>query len=250
MNNLHKFGLLLLLYAGLTVRVNAQENTPTDTSKHPNGATVSKKKYNEGHAIYGITFSRIDLGFTKIMDNGSFTLSDKNSFLKNRAWKTYNFGFDLLQVGYHFSDHFRIFLSGGFDWTYIRLLGDVAFLRNTTTLQYVHTGIDYDKNRLTSSYIRLPLTFEHRFDDGHMRVAYGPIGGFLMQGSQILKNDEQGKLSVRDDFNFTQFKYGAFVRWGYRGLGVYAKYYFNNMFENSPEQDGVKDFTFGIMLGF
>jgi hypothetical protein len=29
-----------------------------------------------------------------------------------------------------------------------------------------------------------------------------------------------------------------------------ANYYMNNMFENSPEQDGLKNFSFGIMLGF
>jgi hypothetical protein len=209
--------------------------------------TAEKKS---GKPIYGITFSRVDLGLAKIVDNGSFTLSDGNRFLKNRPWKTYNFGFDLLQAGYRFNRHFRVYLSGGFDWTYIRLREDIEFLRNTAPLQYRYTGIDYDKNRLTSSYLRIPLTFEHRFANRRIRLAYGPTGDFLLGGSQRFKSDEEGKRKVKDDYNFSQFRYGAFLRWGYAGFGLYAKYYFSDIFENSPSQAGVKHMSFGLMWGF
>src|SRR5690606_2377706 len=76
--------------------------------------TIQLVEKRSPRPIYGITLSRIDLGLAKIVDNGSFTLSDNNSFLKYKPWKTYNFGFDLLQVGYRFNRHFRIYVSGGF----------------------------------------------------------------------------------------------------------------------------------------
>jgi hypothetical protein len=33
-------------------------------------------------------------------------------------------------------------------------------------------------------------------------------------------------------------------------MGIYAKYYFNDMFENSPAQEGLRNFSFGLTLGF
>lgn len=207
-----------------------------------------------GRPIYGITFSRIDLGLAKLMDNGSFTLSDNNRDFRYRPGKTVNFGFDVLQAGYRFNNHFRVFLSGGFDWTYIRLREDIDFLENTTPLTWERSGVDYDKNRLTSTYLRLPLTFEWRSKRysglGRVRFAAGPEGGFLLKGTQRFKSDELGKQKFKDDYNFTQFRYGAFARFGVGGLGIYAKYYFNDIFENSPAQAGLQNFTFGLMLGF
>lgn len=209
--------------------------------------TYSKKP----KVILGITFSRFDLGLATLLDNGSFTLSPENSFLKNRTWKTINVGFDVFQFGYRFNEKFRLFMAAGFDWTHIRLKENIIFERNTAPLTYVQSDIDYKKNRFSSSYLRIPITFEHRFgSDRNLKVAYGPIGGFLLSGSQKFKSDEEGKRKVKDDFNYAKFRYGAFARVGYQSFGLYAKYYFNDMFENSPQQEGLKNLSFGVMLFF
>ncbi|HWK99529.1 MAG TPA: hypothetical protein VNQ55_06265, partial [Parapedobacter sp.] len=215
---------------------------------------VSVERTRESRPIYGITFSRIDLGLVKMIDNGSFTLSDNNRDFRYRPGKTVNFGFDLLQAGYRFNDNFRLFLSAGFDWTYIRLRENIDFLENTTPLTWEESTVDYSKNRLTSTYLRLPLTFElrskHYSGLGRLRFAFGPEGGFLLKGTQRFKSDELGKQKFKDDYNFTQFRYGAFARFGVGSFGIYAKYYFNDLFENSPNQAGLQTMAFGLMLGF
>src|SRR5690606_33632792 len=66
---------------------------------------VTVERTRKSRPIYGITFSRIDLGLVKMVDNGSFTLSDNNRDFKYRPGKTVNFGFDLLQAGYRFNDN-------------------------------------------------------------------------------------------------------------------------------------------------
>ncbi|QNL50428.1 outer membrane beta-barrel protein [Olivibacter sp. SDN3] len=202
--------------------------------------------------ILGITFARFDLGLATLLDNGSFTLSPENNALfRNRTWKTINVGFDVFQFGYRFDEKFRLFMSAGFDWTHLRLQNNVIFERNTTPLTAVESDIDYSKNRFSSSYLRIPITFEHRIGpDRDLRVAYGPIGGFLLNGSQKFKSSEEGKRKVKDDFNYTKFRYGAFARVGYKWVGLYAKYYFNDMFENSPQQEGLKNLSFGVMFFF
>ncbi|GGC25352.1 hypothetical protein GCM10011386_16600 [Parapedobacter defluvii] len=229
----------------------APENEPRKKESHTEVTVDNPRK---SRPIYGITFSRIDLGLVKLIDNGSFTLSDDNRDFRYRPGKTVNFGFDVLQAGYRFNDNFRIFLSGGFDWTYIRLRENIDFLENTTPLTWEHSDIDYSKNRLTSTYLRLPLTFELRSKSysglGRLRFAFGPEGGFLLKGTQRFKSEELGKQKFKDDYNFTQFRYGAFARFGVGSFGIYGKYYFNDLFENSPNQAGLQNFTFGVMLGF
>ncbi|GGG80336.1 hypothetical protein GCM10007415_10960 [Parapedobacter pyrenivorans] len=223
-----------------------------DTKAHDVKVTTDHPR--KSYPIYGITFSRIDLGLVKLIDNGSFTLSDDNRDFRYRPGKTVNFGFDLLQAGYRFNDNFRIFLSGGFDWTYIRLRENIDFLENTTPLEWVDSPVDYSKNRLTATYLRLPLTFElrstHHSGLGRLRFAFGPEGGFLLKGTQRFKSDEHGKQKFKDDYNFTQFRYGAFARFGVGSFGIYAKYYFNDLFENSPAQAGLQNMAFGLTLGF
>lgn len=222
--------------------------------KDSDDVKITVERIRKSRPIYGITFSRIDLGLAKLVDNGSFTLSDNNRDFKYRPGKTVNFGFDLLQAGYRFNDNFRLFLSAGFDWTYIRLREDIDFLENTTPLEWVPSDVDYSKNRLTSTYLRLPLTFElrskHYSGLGRLRFAFGPEGGFLLKGTQRFKSDEFGKQKFKDDYNFTQFRYGAFARFGVGSFGIYAKYYFNDLFENSPEQAGLQTMAIGLMLGF
>lgn len=219
-----------------------------DKEKHDKKVQKYGKK---SKVILGITFSRFDLGLATLLDNGSFTLSPENDFLKNRTWKTINVGFDVFQFGYRFNENFRMFMAAGFDWTHIRLKENIIFERNTSPLTYVQSDIDYKKNRFSSSYLRIPITFEHRFGpDNDIKVAYGPIGGFLLSGSQKFKSDEEGKRKVKDDFNYAKFRYGAFARVGYQSFGLYAKYYFNDMFENSPQQEGLKNLSFGLMLFF
>src|SRR5690606_12101536 len=117
---------------------------------------------------------------------------------------------------------------------------NILFLEDTQPLSYVASDIEYKKNRFSTSYLRIPLTFEIRTKAGvfnnRFRLAAGPIAGILLQGSQKLKSSEEGKRKVKDDFNFAPIRYGAFARIGYGVWGLYTKYYFNDMFVDSPNQ--------------
>lgn len=207
----------------------------------------------EDKVFAGIIFARFDLGLAKMLDNGSLTLSPENEFLKHRSWKSVNVGFDVLQMGYKFTDQFKVKLAAGFDWTHFRLKEDILFLKDTKPLSYVESDVDYSKNRFSYSYLRIPLIFELKTkpkDSGkRITLEVGPVMGILLQGSQKTK-DEEGKRKVKDGFNFAPVTYGGFARFGVGDFGVYTKYYFNDMFVNSPQQEGLKNLSFGFMLFF
>lgn len=228
-------------------------NTDTLVKKKTEKKSASKR-VEDSKLFAGITFGRFDLGLTKMVDNGKGSLSPANEFLDYRAWKSINVGFDVAQIGYKFNDQFRILLAAGFDWTHFRLNKDIIIKKGTRPLEYENSSLHYTKNRFSSSYLRIPLTFEIRSKAGifeeRLRFAAGPIAGILIQGSQKFKSKEQGKTKNIDNYNYAPFRYGAFARVGYGSFGLYAKYYFNDMFRNSPAQKGLKNVSFGVMLFF
>ena len=203
---------------------------------------------------FGITFSRFDIGLATLVDNGSFTLSPQNQFLRYRSWKTSNVGFDLVQFGYRFNNHFKVYVAGGFDWTHIRLRENVTIQKGGDALTYINDDVDFSKNRFSSTYIRVPLSLEFRSKENangkRFRFVAGPEVGLLLGGKVKQISPERGKQKTEDDYHFTKMRYGAVARIGYGNGGLFAKYYFNDMFENSPAQAGLKNFSFGFMFGF
>jgi hypothetical protein len=216
--------------------------------------TIMETPKKEPGFSFDVTVSRIDIGFATLVDNGSFTLSPTNNFLRYRSWKSSNFGLDLLQMGYRFNSSFKIYLSGGFDWTSYRLREDVSIVKGQPVLTHTDDAIDYSKNTFSSVYLRVPLTFYWRSkddNDGHrFHLAGGPITGLLINGHTRHKSKEEGFVKQSGGFNLTKFQYGAFIRAGYGGIGFYAKYYFNDMFEDSPAQKGLRQMSLGATIGF
>lgn len=221
---------------------------------------VSEKTHRAGDdddadgVFAGFTFSRFDLGLAKMLNDGKLALTPENEFLEYRGWKSVNVGFDVLQMGYKFSDQFRMHIAAGFDWTHFRLEDDIIILEDTKPLSYTDSPISYSKNRFSSSYLRIPLSFELQTKTSKsgdkIKLAVGPVMGVLLQGSQKFKSDEEGKRKVKDGFNFAPVTYGGFARLGVGSFGVYAKYYFNDMFIDSPDQEGLKNLSFGLMFFF
>ncbi len=219
-----------------------------------NDSTGNRSHQTYPKAYIGITFSRFDLGLATLIDNGSFTLSPQNQFLRYRSWKTSNVGFDVFQMGVKFSQTFKIYLSGGFDWTLIRLRDNITILPDQPVLTFKPDNINFSKNRFSSSYLRIPLSFDFRSKKdskgNRFHFVIGPDGGFLLDGMVKQISKEFGKQKIDDTYHFATFRYGGFFRIGYGDFGIFAKYYVNDMFENSPEQDGLKNFSFGFTLGF
>ncbi|MEX8548225.1 MAG: outer membrane beta-barrel protein [Mucilaginibacter sp.] len=267
--------LITAMFCGLFTTVFAQ--TKTDSAKTKTDTVKIKKKTfkliiggdtktKEGvkmvepeaaiqtsHFNFGLTFSRFDLGFARLVDNGSFTLSQKNQFLDYKGGKTAYVGFDVLQLGYRFNPYFKIYLAGGFDWTLIRLRQNITILENLSELNFRNEPINFSKNRFSSSYLRIPLAFDFRTKDdkrgNKFHFTVGPEIGFLLNGKVKQISDEMGKKKFYDNYHFKQFRYGYYARAGYKNLGLFVKYYGNDMFENSPDQNGLKNLNFGLTFG-
>lgn len=267
MNN-NIFPTILLFIMGLTpLMSNAQmtyKKETNDSTSHSvrieigktddpeNGIKKDEMTYPRSYG--GITFTRVDWGFSRLSDGGSFTLTEQNQFLNYK--KASNFGFDIAQYGVRFNDQFKVYLAAGFEWNYWRLKRNILLQEGVTPLGYqeLDPAADYSKNILTSTYLRFPITAELRsrkLNSGkRVKLAFGVMTGVLLKGTQRLKSDQYGKQKYKDTYNLQTFQYGPFVRMGYSNFGIFAKYYVNDLFEKSPDQDGVRNLAFGLTLGF
>lgn len=198
--------------------------------------------------------ARFDLGLSTYTDNGSYTLSPANSYLEHETWKSSNFGFELFQLGYRFNNYVKIYAAAGLDWNHIRLKQNITFLKDQPVLSYVPDTVDFKKNRLSSQYLRIPLSIQLRTKDdsrgNKWHFVVGPEIGFLLNGKLKQVSKERGKDKFKDDYNFNPFRYGAFARIGYAGTGVYIKYYGNDVFADGQGPKDFKNLSFGLMVGF
>lgn len=257
-----------VLVSGLTFLAALSASAQQDSVKRKKfdinygvGITMGEKRdstgkidESKGRFVGGITFTRLDIGFSKLIDNGSFSLSPANEFLDYKAGKTSHVSFDVLQIGYRFNSNFKIYVAGGFDWTLIRLKDNITIAKNSPVLTYTTETpeILYSKNRFSSSYVHLPLNFELRSKENkngnRFYFVAGPEIAFLINGKVKQISDEYGKVKIKDDYNFAPFRYGGTVRLGYGSAAIFAKYYANDMFDSAP-QKGLKNMAFGITLG-
>jgi opacity protein-like surface antigen len=200
-----------------------------------------------------LTATRFDFGISTYLDNGSLTLSPENSFLEYETAKSRNFGFDFLEMGFRINEHFKIYTGAGLDWNHIRLKQNITFQKSKPTLSYVTETVDFKKNRFSSQYLRIPLSFQFRskvYKKGdRIQFVIGPEVGFLLNGKVKQVSKEKGKEKFKDDYNFNPFRYGAVARLGYGGLGIYFKYYGNDVFAEGQGPTDFRNLSFGFSLG-
>lgn len=209
----------------------------------------SKTKFS-----FQFNVARFDLGLSTYTDKGSFTLSPANSYLERETWKSSNFGFEFFQMGYRFNEYFKIYTGAGFDWNHMRLKQNITFQKDKPALSYVTESVDFKKNRFSSQYLRIPLSFQLRTKDDKkgdkLNFVFGPEIGFLLNGKVKQVSKENGKDKFKDDYNINPFRYGAFARLGYGGTGVYVKYYGSDVFADGQGPKDFKNLSFGLMFGF
>jgi hypothetical protein len=204
---------------------------------------------------FGLALFPLDLGLALPLDNGSFNLSAQNKFLSYSTFKTTNDAFNIIRFGYRFNNNFRITLGAGVEWTLIRLQNDsISIVGDKASLSYKNDGIHYSKNRFSSEYLTIPLTFDYRStydkNGNRLHLSIAPQVGFLIDGMLKQISSEHGKTKNYNDFHFAKFQYGATLRIGYGDFGIFTKYYFNDMFVNSPAQSGLKSFSIGLSYGW
>jgi hypothetical protein len=113
----------------------------------------------------------------------------------------------------------------------------------------------YTKNKLKSTYFRVPLLLEFcrsEFDNGFYFSA-GVIGGVrLSSKTKRTEKDLAGNIfkeKIKDDYNLNTFSLDALVKFGFDDFGVFAQYSLTPMFKENKTQT-IYPFNFGVSFEF
>nr|WP_321229838.1 hypothetical protein [uncultured Psychroserpens sp.] len=155
------------------------------------------------------------------------------------AWKTRLFKeSNAVRLKYGFS----------FQWNKLTPKNDRYFVQdgNVTTLEAFPSELKESEFRITN--LVFPIHFEFgpskkierknyfRYStENHFKVGVGGYAGFNIGTQQKLRYEEDGnrvKQKIRRSYNATPFVYGLSAYVGYGGLGIYAKYDLNPIFED------------------
>lgn len=245
----------IIVKRGKTTRVVIEAGPVKVSVGNSDSTKKTKKVVKYPNVTYGLTFEHFDIGLSQYHTGSDFGAPAGYDYLETDTWKTSNVGFDLLQVGLRFSPNVKIMLAAGLDWNHMRLKQNVTIAAEKPTLQLEPpSGVDYSKNRFSSRYVRVPLYFEYRSPQNkkgnRTSIVFGPEVGFLLNGKVKQVSKANGKEKFKDDYNLEPFRYGANIRVGYGGAGLFFKYYLNDVFAKGEGPADYKNLNFGITFGF
>ncbi len=119
-------------------------------------------------------------------------------------------------------------------------------------------SISYNKNKLAITYLDIPVDLRFHplgTQDGEgLFFGVGGILGLRINSHTKFKFDEGGETvieKVKAGYNLSTFRYGVQARFGFRGVHLFYKQYFNDLFKDQIGGANPRMVTFGInVTGF
>jgi len=248
--------ILAALLLGFTISSFAQtDSVKTDSTTHKTRKLVirmpsTSSKDKDKSASFGVAFG-FDFGWTRFTNDGNATSSTAVKDLS--LDKGPNFTFNILggHVALSKDRSLRIKTALGLDYHTFHFRKAVTLQPDQDELTYsIDPNVNYDKNLLRSTYLRLPVLFALRPAKGSsFEIAAGGEIGALIWGKTKQISDEYGKVKIKDTFNLEPFRYGLTFRVGYSGFNLYTKYYLNDVFAKNQGPAGLRNVAFGISFG-
>ncbi|MFT5183413.1 MAG: hypothetical protein ACI84C_000539 [Flavobacteriales bacterium] len=203
------------------------------------------------------TGGRFDIGMNLLLDanNGTDMTGDNLwmdlDYAKSLSWSWYPVDATVNIV----KEYVQLGFGAGVQWNNYGLANNVQVfpqmpVYSDTSMMVLDTYVDttfgatgeaYDftKNRLRTTYLKVPLMLEFNTnsdEDRSFHVAAGVIGGWRLGSNLKQKYTEDGvsyKNRIKDDFNFRAFTLDGTVRVGYGDFTLFAMYGLTSLFADN-----------------
>ena len=184
----------------------------------------------------------VELGFNNYSSSklGS-TLSD-DSFMHLNAQKSMVVGLNLLPYSIDLhkgGNNFGLVTGMGLTIHNYRLDSQNILKRDNNGHTHYDVAVrPVSKNKITSTYLTIPLLFEIQFpasNKNRLYISGGFYGGFkLGSHTKVMYNDhlQNSKVKSREDLNINPFRYGATFRAGYGIIQIFATADLSPMFQS------------------
>ena len=152
-----------------------------------------------------------------------------------------------------FKGKLRLVYGVGIDYNNYRFKNNIRLNTDSVPLMITEDATNYDKNKLVTQHLNVPLMLNYRFspkgEDG-LYLSAGANFGYLIGSHQKMKWDDNGKnkSKIKDDYNLQQFRVGYEVQFGYKNVVLYGKYFPESIFKANMGPD-VNSVSAGILIG-
>lgn len=216
---------------------------------------TKKPKINEKFSAW----NGIYLGVNGFMTpSNSLNLGAENKFIELDYSKSVTVGFNFAEVKFKIVPKYVGLTTGlGIQWNKYGLKNNYNLAYNSDSIYgQAEPLINYRKNRLSATYLQVPLLLEFKTHPSTRKAfhfAFGVIGAYKM-GSNLKQEYEfngfetEGK--IKGHYQLNPFHLYGTVRLGYgKHFNVFANYGFTSVFESKKGPD-LRPFTVGIYLPF
>ncbi len=183
----------------------------------------------------------------------TMSLPSELSYMDLNTGKSFNININFAQLGIGLSRHFGIVTGLGFEFNDYKFEGNNNITKDEDGVivpYYPDEGIELEKSKLSTIYLRMPLMLEAQIPVKARRtvnIAAGAIGGVKLGSHNKMVYYDGGKQKIKEhnDFSLAVLRYGPTVRLGYESFQIYATYYMNGLFieDKGPE-------LYPVQMGF
>ena len=198
-----------------------------------------------------------NIGANGYLFNNQIGLPSQYQSMELDYSRSKSIGFDFMIRGINLFNKRMYFSPGiGLDWNKYHFKDKQQSLstQNDTVLFLVDSAVTYDKYKLRTTYLQVPVLVGFRLgnlDKKVVNVQIGAIAGYnigAITKSKYALNGTKYKDKVRDDYNINPFKLDAVARVSFGDVGLFGRYSFTSLFEENKAPT-VTPFSVGLTFG-
>jgi hypothetical protein len=219
------------------------------------GGTVSVRSRRTYHHFRD-NWTGLELGINGYFSPGNnLTLDPGAEFMDVRYNRSVAVNLNLWQQNLVMARNSVALVTGvGFGWNNYYFNNDILLQQGSEEVEYETADQSFKRNKLTVSYLNVPLLLEVQ-----SRVNYGPSAFHLSAGINVglrlmshtkqvyFIDGEKQKDKDFQDFHLSPFRYDATARLGWGRINLFASYALNSMFKEGKGPE-LTPFTLGIRL--
>ena len=189
----------------------------------------------EGH------WAGLEIGFNNFLTtDNSMVLPTDDYYMTLTSGRAKNVNINFAQINIGLTRRIGIFTGMGLQMSNYVFEGNNSIVKGPNGIiepSYPAAGINYDKSKLVTKYITVPLLLELQIPanyNSHLNIAAGPIGAVKIGSHTKTVFYSDGKQKVKDhsDFSLNMLRYGFTARVGYEMVQFYGTYYVTPMFKS------------------